>query len=208
MIQNNYIDEKIIGITGGIATGKSTVVDILLSKGYIVIDADKISREIVEIGKPAYNKIVSVFGDGVLNNDKSLNRLKLGEIVFKDEEYRFKLNKIIHPEIIKEIKYRINKHIKDDNIIFVDIPLLIEIKDELEDEGLNFYQVWLVYVSGDIQLERLMKRDNLSEKSSIDRIKSQMSIEEKKKYCDVIIDNTKEKKELIKRVNELITTLE
>src|SRR5699024_5078503 len=112
---------KIIGITGGIATGKSTVTNFLIDKGYKVIDADKIAREVVEKGEIAYDEIVNYFGNNILKKDGSIDRKKLGEIIFNDQNKRTKLNSIVHPQVIKKIKENINLCSKNNNILFVDI---------------------------------------------------------------------------------------
>src|SRR5690554_3279131 len=109
---------KIIGLTGGIASGKSTVSSMLVDKGFIVIDADKISREIVEIGRPAYNKLLEFFGPEILNEDKTINRRVLGSMVFSNEDLLKALNNITHPFIFRKIRKEIDKACKNNNIIF------------------------------------------------------------------------------------------
>lgn len=190
MIQNSKKNKKIIGLTGGIATGKSTVSKYLITKGYIVIDADIIAREVVEIGKPAYQDIVKAFGEEILNSDCTINRPKLGEIIFKNIEYREKLNNIVHPRVTEEMKRKVEEYLENNKVVFLDIPLLIEGRSRIEDRGLKFDEVWLVYSDEMTQLERLMARDNLSREQAYNRINAQMSIKEKKKYADVIIDNS------------------
>ncbi len=193
---------KIIGLTGGIATGKSTVSAILKCKGFKVIDADIIAREVVEIGKSAYNDIVSAFGRQILNEDLTINRSKLGDIIFHDSESRNKLNSIVHPRVTKEILRQINKYSKNNNVIFLDIPLLIEQKEKLKD--LLIDEIWLVYTSQEIQIKRLIKRDNIDfDKASV-KIRTQIPIDEKRKYADVIIDNTNDISALKKTLDIII----
>lgn len=198
----------VIGLTGGIATGKSTISKILKDKGYPVIDADIIAREVVEIGKPAYNDIVENFGGEILNSDKNINREKLGSIIFKDKELRFLLNEIVHPRVYLSIKETINKYINQGNmLIFVDIPLLIEVKDELTDGGISFDEIWLIYATKKIQIERLRNRNNYTAEEATIRIDSQMPIGDKIKYCDRIIDNTKDLDLVIKQIENIISEI-
>lgn len=195
---------KIIGLTGGIATGKSTVTKILLNKGCKVIDADKIARDVVEIGKQAYDDIVEKFGKCILNEDLTINRKKLGNIIFKSRKKRELLNKIVHPKVVDEIKRQIQILSGDNNVVFLDIPLLIEELNELSSQGLRVDEIWLVYADEEIQLRRLMERDNLNREEAINRIRSQISIVEKKKYADVIIDNSNGLVELEQCINNLL----
>ncbi|RKD33172.1 dephospho-CoA kinase [Thermohalobacter berrensis] len=206
MKQNN-IKAKIIGITGGIASGKSTVTGILKDKGYPVIDADIISREVVNVGKPAYSDIVNEFGEDILNRDLTINRKKLGDIIFKNEEFRKKLNKIVHPRVVQEIKDKIVEYSKRSNVIFLDIPLLIEEREKLNDYGLIFDEIWLVYVDEKLQLKRLMNRDNTSKEEAYQRMKAQMPLNKKKKYADVIIDNSGNIDQLKHKINSLLNEL-
>lgn len=191
---------KIIGLTGGIASGKSTVSKYLRELGAIIIDADIIAREIVEKGKPALKDIVEYFGREVLNEDGTLNRKYLGKIVFNDSEKLKILNKITHKRIVENIKKKIKyyKHLGKYKVVFVDAALLIEM-------GMTnlFDEIWLVIVDRKTQIQRLMIRDKLSYVEALNRINSQMSLEEKKLYADVIIDNSKGIKDLKRQVEFL-----
>ncbi len=198
---------KVIGITGGIATGKSTVTKILINFGYEVIDADKIAREVVEKGENAYNDIIKYFGSSILRKDGNIDRKKLGEIIFNDKKKREKLNIIVHPQVIKKIIEKINLYCHIEKVVFVDIPLLIENIDYLNKCGLYFDEIWLVYLNKEEQLKRLIKRDNLSIKEGEKRINVQMPIELKKKYATKIIDNSKEINNLEKQVKCLVNTI-
>ena len=180
---------KIVGLTGGIATGKSTVANIIKEYGYKVIDADKIARDVVKKDEPAYKKIVRNFGQEILNEDKSLNRKKLGGIIFRDELLRKKLNSIVHPYIFKTIKELIEEYSKIEKYIFVDIPLLIEEMDKSNEYEIYFDEIWLVYADEKTQLDRLIKRDSISKKEGIERIRAQMPIDLKREYATKIIDN-------------------
>ncbi|AEF17629.1 Dephospho-CoA kinase [Thermoanaerobacterium xylanolyticum LX-11] len=191
---------KVIGLTGGIASGKSTVSSILKSLGAVIIDADVVSREIMIKGTETYNILISVFGREILRKDGEIDRRKLGNLVFADKEKLNKLNEITHPEIIKRIKDIIEEERKKgkEKAIVLDAALLIEMKlFNMVDE------VWLVVVDKKTQIRRLMKRDNLSYKDALNRIKSQMSIEDKMKYADFIINNCKDFN-AIKRQVELL----
>ncbi|PAB61429.1 dephospho-CoA kinase [Anaeromicrobium sediminis] len=177
---------KVIGLTGGIASGKSTVSNMLRDRNIPIIDADLISRQIVEPGSPTLHEISKAFGCDVLKEDGTLDRKKLGNIVFSDKCKLEKLNEITHKRIGEEFVKRIEELKKDNKLIIVDAPLLIEAKMmDLVDE------IWLVVVDEQVQIDRLMKRNNLSKEDAIKRIKSQMSLEEKKKYAHIIIDNNK-----------------
>ena len=177
---------KVIGLTGGIASGKSTVSNYLKSIELTVIDADQIAREIVDIGQPALEEISMTFGKEILNEDGSLNRKVLGKIVFSNEKLLKKLNKITHPRIINEIINRIELYKKNrkNSIVFVDAALLIEMNmRQLVDE------IWLIKVDKETQRKRLMDRDGSRFAEAESRINAQMSMEEKVKYADVVIDN-------------------
>lgn len=201
MKQNN---PKIIGITGGIATGKSTVTDILIKKGYIVIDADKIARQVVDIGLPAYEEVVSYFGKSILKEDGAIDRQKLGNQIFCDESSRKKLNDIVHPYVLSAIKKNIDKYIGEEKILFLDIPLLIEEIDKFQEHKIYFDEIWLIYVDEKTQLNRLLKRDGINEKEGIYKIKAQMPIDMKKDYATRIIDNRGDKKALEKQIDDIL----
>ena len=191
----------IIGITGGIGTGKSTVSDYLRLKGYNVIDADKISREVIKETKIKEMNIAE-FGEGILektsNNKSDISRSNLRKLVFNNKENVTKLNSIMHPAIIEEIRKQIEQQ-KMEKLVFVDIPLLFEIKLEY-----LFDKVALVYANQKIQLERVMKRDNIPKEEALKIINSQMSIEEKKQKSDFIIENEATIEELQNKVEEFL----
>ena len=175
----------IIGLTGGIASGKSTVASMLKKEGITVIDADVESRLAVEKGEEAYDRIVNHFSKNILLEDGSINRAKLGEIIFNNNEERMKLNEIVHPAVRKRMLQRKENAInKGESVIILDIPLLFESEfTELVDKTL------LVFVDEDIQLQRLMERNHYSRQEALARIHSQMPLIEKKRLADVIIDN-------------------
>lgn len=169
----------IIGITSSIAMGKTTLAKWLRLEGYLVIDADDIAHDIIENNIDIINKIKVQFPTCV--KDNIVNRKALGKVVFSDPLQRSILESFIHPEVIKIIKEKV----KDKKLIFVVVPLLYEVGlDALMD------QVITIYTESDIELERLMKRDNLSLEDAKKRINSQMNIEEKKKKATYTINNS------------------
>ncbi|WP_091732290.1 dephospho-CoA kinase [Proteiniborus ethanoligenes] len=195
---------KIIGLTGGIGTGKSTVSKIIQEKGFPVIDADLIAREVVNIGEPAYIETVKSFGETILRDDGSIDRKKLGSIVFNDTNLRHRLNSILHPQINKKMKEETFKYSLLYRVVFLDIPLLIEELENLNSSGLLFDEIWLVYADETTQLKRIIERDKTDLADAIRRINAQKSIEEKLKYADVVIYNTGSIKELIDNVNKAL----
>ncbi|GAK38726.1 dephospho-CoA kinase [Paenibacillus urinalis] len=176
-----------IGLTGGIATGKSSVSRYLVSLGAILIDADQIAREVMLPGHPVLAAVIERFGQAVLNEDGTLHRKKLGEIVFGNSAELKALNDITHPAIRQEMRERMRMFEQEqpDKLVVSDIPLLYE-------SGLSeqFEQVMVVYVPAEIQLKRLMERDGISESDAISRLNAQMDIEEKKRRADIVIDNS------------------
>lgn len=174
--------KKIVGITGGIASGKSTVCQYLISLGYPVIDSDEISRRLSQKGKPIHNAILEAFGPEFFLSNQELDRKKLGKYIFENENARLRLNGITHPIIVEEIKKRIQK--TEDSIIFLDIPLLFEAK-------LSYLcdTIVCVYADEATQLSRLMNRDGISKEYALTKISSQMSLEEKKKLSDFVIES-------------------
>ncbi|MBU5455433.1 dephospho-CoA kinase [Caproiciproducens sp. MSJ-32] len=195
---------KIIGITGGIATGKSTVTSMLIEKGYKVIDADKIAKQVVSKDSSVYREIVTYFGEDILKNDGTIDRKKLGNLVFRDEYSRKKLNDIVHPHVLLTIKETIKRNMEKEKILFIDVPLLIEEIDNLKKYGIVFDEIWLVYTDEKTQLNRLIRRNGISEEEAIYRIKSQMPIDVKKRYVTRIIDNRGDKKRLEEQVDEVL----
>lgn len=174
------------GLTGGIATGKSTVSRIFQQAGALIIDADAIAHGATRKGMPAWRKIVSHFGQGILRSNGEINRALLGSIVFNDDEKKRELNRIVHPQVRREVDLELASLDRDDNgkVIILDIPLLIEVGWHRDLE-----EVILVYAPEEIQLNRLMARDHLSSEEARKRIRAQMPIEEKKQYATIIIDN-------------------
>ena len=193
---------KIIGLTGSISTGKTQVSNYLRDRGEKVIDADLIAREVVDLG-PVKEKIKEAFGENIYKDDE-LDRKALGEIVFRDKEKRQVLNEIEHPEIYRIILEEIKN---SKGSVFVDIPLLFESQHLNEKYGLDFDEVWLVYVSRETQVKRLIKRDRISKGYALEKINSQMSVEDKKNMADVIIDNSGSLEKTFKQVEENLKRL-
>ncbi len=189
----------VIGLTGGIASGKSTVSAKLKQLGAAVIDVDILARGVVSKGEIAYNRIVQCFGDRILLPSGEINRKRLGSIVFSDKEKLALLNSITHPEIIDRVKNKIQE-LKEEGfkVIVVDAAILIEM-------GMHKYvdSVWLVTVDRETQIKRLIKRDKFDYKESENRINSQFTNEVRKKYADVIIDNNKSIEEVGRKIEEL-----
>jgi dephospho-CoA kinase len=176
-----------IGLTGGIATGKSTVARLLKERGAILIDLDRIAREVVEPGQPSLLRITERFGQAVLQEDGMLDRKKLGAVVFADPAERKALEAIIHPAIRAVMKERMAYHEENspDKLVVVDVPLLYE-------SGLESYfqQIMVVYVPREEQLQRLLERDKLTVEEAQRRLQAQMDIEEKKRRADILINNS------------------
>lgn len=193
---------KIIGLTGSISTGKTQVSNYLRDRGEKVIDADLIAREVVDL-EPVKEKIKKAFGNDIYKDDE-LDRKALGEIVFRDKEKRQVLNEIEHPEIYRIILEEIKN---SKGRVFVDIPLLFESQHLNEKYGLDFDEVWLVYVNRETQVKRLIKRDRISRGYALEKINSQMSVEDKKIMADVIIDNSGSLEETFKQVEENLKRL-
>lgn len=175
-----------IGLTGGIATGKSTVASMLLRKGAPLVDADVIAREVVEPGSPVLSRVAERFGSDILLPDGSLNRKKLGAIVFADPAQRKALESLLHPPIRALMKERMAllERQQPDKPVIVDVPLLYE-------SGLEamFDAVMVVYVPAALQRERLKQRDGLTEEQAVQRLAAQLPIDEKRRRADIVIDN-------------------
>jgi dephospho-CoA kinase len=175
-----------VGLTGGIACGKSTVARLFAGKGAFHIDFDLLAHAVVAPDQPAWQQIADDFGSEILLPDRTIDRAKLGAIVFRDKRKRAKLNSIVHPAIFAAWCCRTQeiKEIKPDAIILSDAPLLIE-------EGMQalFDLVMLIYISEEEQMDRLMKRNGLSREEALRRLKSQMPIDDKLPYAQIVIRN-------------------
>ena len=181
----------IIGLTGGIASGKSTVAKMFKELGAKIVDADELGHRVILPGKPAWKKVVNLFGPEILKDDLNIDREKLGKIVFNDPEGLKNLNAITHPEIIKLIAKEIKEAKKrsspeeKEEILIVDAALIYEAKiDNLMDK------IIVVYTEEEEQFRRLGQRSNLSKEEALKRIKSQIPLKEKAKRADYVIDNS------------------
>ncbi|WP_077299098.1 dephospho-CoA kinase [Virgibacillus pantothenticus] len=191
---------KVLGLTGSIATGKSTVSLMFDDFCIPVIDADKIAREVVHPGEKAYEKIIHHFGVHILREDKTINRKLLGEIIFADNQKRERLNHIVHPAVRQKMVERRDTYLQADApCVVLDIPLLFENNlTELVDKTI------VVYVDENTQLQRLMNRDGYSEAEAKQRIAAQMPITDKVKRADGVIDNTGSKFHTFQQLEELL----
>jgi dephospho-CoA kinase len=177
----------IAGLTGGIASGKSTVSGFFADAGARIIDADEIARAVVRRGSPAYNEIIDFFGDSILLPDGEIDRKRLGDIIFNDPGKKARLDAIVHPRVYKRSQALIAQIAArtPEAVVILDIPLLLEAGMET---GLQ--EVIVVYVPESLQLKRLMNRDSLDRQAAMARIHSQMPIEEKRGRASIVIDNS------------------
>ena len=195
--------KRCFALTGGIATGKSTVAKMLAEKGCHIVDTDLIAREVVEPGTPGLAEIGEKFGTGLLNPDGTLNREAMRELIIRDAGKRDLLNGITHPRINERVLEQIRDHSAKDRMpIIIDVPLLFE-------AGWNkiFSTVILVYVPVAVQVERLMARDRLTREMAEKTLTFQMGIEEKKKLATYVIGNSGSLEETARQVDELLEML-
>lgn len=192
---------KILGLTGGIACGKSTISAYLKEFGIPVIDADECSRAVVEKGSIGLEKLTEIFGNKILKNDGTLNRKALGQIVFSDSEQLSLLNSVMEPLIREEISRRLNQENNAD-LVVLDAPLLIE---QHYDKICDF--IMTIDVPKKIQLERLIERDKLSEDEAKSRIESQLSSRERNGFADVVIDSSGTVEQTRKQVIKWLKTI-
>jgi len=190
---------KVIGLTGGIGSGKSTVSKFLAHLGAVVIDADKVGHEVFKPGTKAWQEVVDAFGQGIISADGTIDRRKLGEIVFSNPGARAKLNQIMHPLIYEQVKSRMEEYErKGVAIIIVEAPLLLEVGwKSLVDE------VWVTSASEATVIKRLKEQKGLPEAQSLARIRAQLTDEERIRQADVVIDTDCALDELKERVEAL-----
>ena len=190
---------KIIGITGGIASGKSTVTNFLRQKGFQVVDADAVVHQLQKPGGRLFEALVQHFGQEIILENGELNRPLLASLIFSNTEEQ-EWSKQIQGEIIREELASLrDKLAQTESIFFMDIPLLFE-----QDYSSWFNETWLVYVEPDVQMERLMKRDQLSKDLAISRLSAQWSLEEKKGLASQVIDNNGNQDLLLTQVSILL----
>ena len=194
---------RIIGITGGIASGKSTVTEFLRRQGYQVIDADQVVHELQEPGGRLYQALLSTFGSSILQEDGRLDRPKLGAMIFGNPELLEQSSQIQNQIIREELAGRRDLLAETEDIFFMDLPLLFEL--QYEDW---FDQIWLVDVTKETQLSRLMARNALSQEEAEKRIAAQLSLREKRKRADVLIDNNGSLEETRQQLRDALQKLE
>ena len=190
---------KIIGITGGIASGKSTVTNYLRQKGYQVIDADQVVHELQAKGGKLYQALVSWLGSAILNEAGDLYRPKLSQLIFSSQENLAKSSRLQNDIIRQELANRRDQLAKIEETFFMDIPLLFE-----QDYADWFDEVWLVDVSKGTQLERLMARNNLSQEEAQQRIAAQLSLADKRQRAEIVIDNNGALSNTLKQLQALL----
>ena len=194
---------KWYGLTGGIATGKSTVAGLLQSRGFAVIDADQIAHQITGKNEPGYDLIIKDFGLGVLDSDQNIDRKKLGQIIFNNLELKSKLEAILHPLIHQKVQFlKADYKNKNHKMCFYDVPLLFEKNMETQ-----FDAVILVYVQPQIQLQRLITRNHLTFSEAEIRIKNQSPMPEKIKKSHFCLDNSTDVSDLEHQVDTLCGVL-
>lgn len=193
---------KIIGITGGIASGKSTVVAEIRKHGYQVIDADQVVHELQAKGGKLYQALCDWLGSEILQENGELDRKKLGQLIFSSKDMLEKSSRLQNGIIREELARRRDELAKTQKVFFMDIPLLIE-RDYME----WFDDIWLVHLDEKTQLERLVMRNHFSKEEAKKRMASQMSTEAKKPYADKLLDNSGDLTELKAQINQLLQEL-
>lgn len=193
---------KVIGITGGIASGKSTVVEAIRQAGYRVIDADQVVHDLQAKGGKLYQALLAHFGEEILDDEGNLNRPKLSQLIFSSPE-NLKVSSDLQNQIIREeLASRRDELAQTEDVFFMDIPLLIELG--YQDW---FDSIWLVYVEKERQIQRLMARNQYSRKEAEQRIRAQMPLEKKIPFADVLLDNNGSVADLEEKVQTLLKQL-
>ena len=192
---------RIIGITGGIASGKSTVTGFLRQQGYQVIDADQVVHELQEPGGRLYQALLSAFGPAILREDGRLDRAKLGAMIFGNPDLLAQSSQLQNEIIREELARRRDLLAETEAVFFMDLPLLFELEYD------NWFdQIWLVDVTKETQLNRLMARNALSQEEAEKRIAAQLSLQEKRKRADVLIENNGNLEDTLAEVDQLLKT--
>jgi len=190
---------RVIGLTGGIASGKNLVARVLGELGGVIIDADQLAREVVVPGEPAYMAIVNEFGKEILNPDRTLNRKALAKIIFANPDARHSLERITHPAIARKAEQKLAALREEGaRVVVYMAPLLIEAGATARVD-----EIWVVFADPETQVERLMLRDGISREDALQRISAQMPMEEKRKLARIVIDNRGTPEETEQRVREI-----
>ena len=198
----------VVGLTGGVGTGKSTVARMLARLGAAVIDADRIVHELQAPGTPLLRQIVAAFGEEVLRPDGSLDRARLGRRVFANPEARQRLNGLVHPAVGAEMARRLEAARQAGaRLVVLDIPLLLESRTRGGGAGRLVEEVIVVYAPASLQIERQMARDGSTREEAQARVRAQMPIEEKRRLADHVIDNSGSLKETQRQVRALFARL-
>ncbi len=194
----------LVGLTGGIATGKSTVAAYFSAAGVPVIDADRIARRVVKRSLPAWKDILAAFGPSILDDNDDIDRARLAAMVFNNPGLRERLNRIVHPRVYEAMAVDIEQHLasRPGSHLLLDIPLLIETGMHRE-----LPLIILVYTPESIQIQRLMQRDGLSTTSALSRVRAQMPIESKRAFADILIDNSGHREATRRQVLEVCRRL-
>ncbi len=189
---------KIIGLTGGIASGKSTVTETLRELGACIINTDLVAHECMEPGRPVWEAVVNCFGEEILLENRQINRGKLGAIVFSDPEKLQQLDTLTHPAVLVETARRANAFGEQhpDGVVVEEIPLLYEVH---LDESQMFDEIWVVWVERACQIERLMQRDRIDREEAEKRLASQMPLDEKANRADRVINNMGSREETVRQ---------
>jgi len=203
ILQKSKTNQRRIGLTGGIASGKTTITNYIRKhKNIPILDADHLSRELIKPNTYGYKKILDYFGNKIIDNnnnsEKLINRKLLRNIIFKNSESKEWIEKLLHPLIKEKMIEECSQYKNNETIVLV-IPLLFEAK--FED---ICTEIWLVKCPKELQKKRLIKRDKISEKEAYESINLQLSFEEKRKFSDIILDNSDDQNKWIKTIKELL----
>ena len=203
ILQKSKNNQRRIGLTGGIASGKTTITNYIRKhKNIPILDADNLSRDLIQPNTYGYKKILDYFGNKIIDNkknsEKAINRKLLRDIIFKHQESKEWVEKLLHPLIKEKMIEKCSQYKNNQTIILV-IPLLFEAK--FED---ICTEIWLVKCPRELQKNRLIKRDKISEKEAYELINFQLSFEEKRKFADIILDNSDNQNKWINTINELL----
>ena len=203
ILQKSKNNQRRIGLTGGIASGKTTITNYIRKhKNIPILDADNLSRDLIKPNTYGYKKILDYFGNKIIDNkndsEKGINRKLLRNIIFKNSESKEWIEKLLHPLIKEKMIEELTQYKNNETIVLV-IPLLFEAK--FED---ICTEIWLVKCPKELQKNRLIKRDKISEKEAYESINLQLSFEEKRKFSDIILDNSDDQNKWIKTIRELL----